>query len=1225
VRLRDARDNVIGEQTLHPSAFGGVAAQFALAEGGTLGTYHVEVAIGTEVHRQPLKVEEYRKPDFFVTVTVTPTRVVQGDQVTVNVEARTTFGQPLAGAYVQLSGLLMVPPWWQYYYGEGAEDMAQWTVLDAMTYRGQTDEQGRWSLAVTAPNLQEQYFFAEEYDGGNIPAQVRLEATVSDGSAEPVSSGATISVHRAGGGLAQSLEKHGFKPGEPIVVELWARDVSGNPLAGAEITAGIYAWEQKDQRSGDYTHALTTANVRTDQTGRAQVELHVDQMGWYQLRSGLTDAQGRRIEQKTWLWVWDPASNAPWYGEGNGLKISADKESYAPGEVARLLIHSPVTHTTALLTFERGTTRRAQVVQLTGPQTMVEVPILSDDTPNIFVTVNVWQRPVPQIGQGDGYWYGQSTPEGRLLTASAELTVPASDRHLQVTLTPDQATYAPRSEMTLTLRTLNGAGQPAPAEVSLAVVDEAVFALSADLTTDPFEAFYGRRENIVRTYDSLRPVRELWAGGMGGGGGGFSPANPRWNFPDTAYWNPSVVTDANGQAVVRIKLPDSLTTWRIVARAVSGSDTLVGEATARVAVTQPVIIRPSLPRVLVQGDQATLTAVVQNFSGKPMQAQLWLQAQGLTVSGPITQSLTVPDGGSAVAGWPVVADTLSEARLVFAVKATGAEPPFGLVGQDAVALALPVVPLATRDVQAASGAVGDAVEQTILIPAGILTDVSTLEVSLSRSIANTLLDGLEYLTGFPYGCVEQTMSRALPNAVVGRAFRRLGVSNLQLEADLPARINASLQRLYGYQHNDGGWGWWYDDTSNDYNTAWVIFGLAMTKEAGYTVDDGVIERGAAWINANYTSMDRRTQAYALYALATAGRGVLTQTQTLAATASDLDPFSRAALAIALQISGDQAGARHLVDGLIAEAKENETGAWWETGIEDGHYRQKTMASTKRTTALVLDALVRIAPDHPLVPKTALWLMAQRRGHEDGWGTTQETAYAIIALTDYILASQELAAQTTYRLFLNGTLIQEGGLGPGEPAARITVPGRALRAGPNGVRIERQGQGRLYYSIVARTLIGAEALAPAGNIGVTREYLDPQTQKPVTEVRAGDLVEVRLTVQVSDESWYVLIEDPLPGGFAALNDRLGTTSYVARPSWEPEEFGWERNGYNRKEVHDDRVAFFVTRLDRGTTSYTYLMRATTAGTFHSLPAQVSLMYVPGAWGRSASDEVTVRSR
>lgn len=123
----------------------------------------------------------------------------------------------------------------------------------------------------------------------------------------------------------------------------------------------------------------------------------------------------------------------------------------------------------------------------------------------------------------------------------------------------------------------------------------------------------------------------------------------------------------------------------------------------------------------------------------------------------------------------------------------------------------------------------------------IIVAASTLQIDLAPSIAATMLDGLAYLTGYPYGCVEQTMSKALPNAVVGRALTTLNVSQPQLTNSLTKPINAGLQRLYGYQHSDGGWGWWYDDETDDYQTAYVLFGLSMTKQAGYLVDEAVID------------------------------------------------------------------------------------------------------------------------------------------------------------------------------------------------------------------------------------------------------------------------------------------------------------------------------------------------------------------------------------------------
>jgi uncharacterized protein YfaS (alpha-2-macroglobulin family) len=152
---------------------------------------------------------------------------------------------------------------------------------------------------------------------------------------------------------------------------------------------------------------------------------------------------------------------------------------------------------------------------------------------------------------------------------------------------------------------------------------------------------------------------------------------------------------------------------------------------------------------------------------------------------------------------------------------------------------------------------------------------------------------------------------------------------------------------------------------------------------------------------------------------------------------------------------------------------------------------------------------------------------------------------------------------------------------------------------------------------------------AGSIAVTREYLDPKTGKPIESVSVGSLVKVKLSVSLPDESWYVAIEDPLPGGLEGLNERLNTTSFAARPGYYEygydgsDEFFYQQYGYNNKEVRDDRVVFFVTQLNKGQHTFTYLARATQAGTFDALPAQVYLMYAPDKWGRSASSQVSVR--
>ena len=471
------------------------------------------------------------------------------------------------------------------------------------------------------------------------------------------------------------------------------------------------------------------------------------------------------------------------------------------------------------------------------------------------------------------------------------------------------------------------------------------------------------------------------------------------------------------------------------------------------------------------------------------------------------------------------------------------------------------------------------------------------------------------------------MSRVLPYAMVARAFRQLGVRNDSLEADLPQMVDLGRQKMYGFQHEDGGWGWWFDDPSHDYQTAYILYGLAMTRQAGFEVDDGVIQRGADFLSERLLKMDERTRAYALYALAMAGRpepgqAQVLASQVLAGEVEGFDPFSRAALALSLHATGDTALARRLADGLVAAAAVNGDEASWNTGIADGHYREKTMASSLRSTALALDALIQIEPDHPLVVQTVRWLMRQRQGNT--WGTTQETSYALLALADYVLHAQEQMSQQNWRVDVNGQTVAEGSFTGVEQSVKVAVPGTRLQSGENVFRLLHGGYGRLYYTVLARIYSAQEAIEPAGQIRVTRHYSRPGGQSFADPLRVGDLVRVHLTVEMPERGSYVILYDPLPAGLEGLNERLGTTSYVARERWEGDpEFG--QYPYSRKEVRDGAVALFFTDLSAGSHTFTYLARATIAGTFHALPAEAYLMYRPEVWGRSAGDIVAIRSR
>ncbi|HID86814.1 MAG TPA: hypothetical protein EYP55_05475 [Anaerolineae bacterium] len=446
----------------------------------------------------------------------------------------------------------------------------------------------------------------------------------------------------------------------------------------------------------------------------------------------------------------------------------------------------------------------------------------------------------------------------------------------------------------------------------------------------------------------------------------------------------------------------------------------------------------------------------------------------------------------------------------------------------------------------------------------------------------------------------------------------------------PNRCEEGLQRLYRFQHYDGGWGWWEADETGAYQTAYVVYGLNEAKLAGFEVNEEVLARGAEALRRPLVETENlNLKAYIIYVLTKYGEGDISLARSLLDRQAQLDLYARAYLALALHLSGDDVSARALVDDLASKSIETAATAHWEERERDW----QMMSSDGRTTALVLQALLALDPENPLIPKAVRWLMRNRLGGY--WRTTQETAATIIALADYLAVSGELEADYRYQVIVNGEPLGEEvvtrenvaehrefvvtDLVAGDNEIKIVKvacshPGQeGLGTDPftNGVRACKEGAGRLYFATTLRYYLERdriEADRSSGGPAVRREYLHPETGEPLTEVRVGDLIRVRLTVDLPRDMWYVIVEDPLPAGAEAVNFTLATSGLRG---------GQFEVYWSHPELRDEKAVFFTTRLWEGTHEYTYLIRATTAGRFRALPAEVTPMYEPEVWGRSDS--------
>ncbi len=463
------------------------------------------------------------------------------------------------------------------------------------------------------------------------------------------------------------------------------------------------------------------------------------------------------------------------------------------------------------------------------------------------------------------------------------------------------------------------------------------------------------------------------------------------------------------------------------------------------------------------------------------------------------------------------------------------------------------------------------------------------------------------------------MGRFVPNLVVWNLLRRLGIENPTLERELPKMVHSGLEQIYEVQE-DFGWGW-FQKGLDYYMTAYVLYGLALTKQMGFEVDEDCVCYAVDGIaSVMVDEKNRDLQAYLLFALSEARwawpKWVKVTPQwekvarSLAAQSHRLSPMAQAILCIALHRFGLRTVAQQVLAALEKRAKQENGLCWWEGtwGV--------LCESDVEATAYALKALLLLKPDDPKVTAAALWLMSQRTGNF--WYSTKSTAAALFALTDYLARSPELDADCTVRVFVGEKLVHEQRFTKEQAQRseqRLLIP---ASAGENAVRLEVNGKGRLYYTVTLHAFVTRGLDKPEGSdLRVQRLYLvrSPKGQwVPLKgSVRPNTEIALLLTVTTKRDLEYVMLEEPLPAGCEVLQWRVGEPVEV--PDL-PSDWAWT-------EVHDDRLALFWSFLPEGTHQFSFLLRPEMEGTFTALPTVVQIMYRPQLRGRAAAAGLEVR--
>ncbi|HEX5833752.1 MAG TPA: hypothetical protein VFY34_07860, partial [Pyrinomonadaceae bacterium] len=527
------------------------------------------------------------------------------------------------------------------------------------------------------------------------------------------------------------------------------------------------------------------------------------------------------------------------------------------------------------------------------------------------------------------------------------------------------------------------------------------------------------------------------------------------------------------------------------------------------------------------------------------------------------------------------------------------------------------------------------VDQTLNldVPGPAHTQARALRIEVSPSIAGALFGALDYLTSYPYGCTEQTMSSFLPNIVVAQTLKDIPTAKIRASNDLDNKVRKGLDRLYAYQHGDGGWGWWKDDKSDPFMTAYVVDGLRMASRAGYPVDDWRHAQGRqklkslldAGKNDNGNPIDDETRAYMIYAFTESGDGDAQFLDELYGKRNDLGAYGRALLALALQERKD-GRAQEVAKLIESSARQNEFEAHWQTARVNDYGRDVYLDA--EATSLSLKALSQINPGSSLLPKAARWLVQNRRNGYY-WLSTKETAFAIYGLSDYLKVSQELSPDYTFEVYLNGIKVagQHVGAGAATNAETVTVWKKGGEIGPsNQIRIVKHGKGALYVSTALEYFTTDDNVTAqsAGGLKIAREYLRLRVSEdengkaswkvePLSgELRSGDMIVVRLRL-TGPRAQYLMIEDPIPAGAEQVARMSGIYLNYSLANW----CDW----YSNREFRDNRTAIFMNYFD-GDATLQYAMRVEVPGEFKIAPARAELMYQPTVQANTANDRLRI---
>ena len=1258
--LEDPMGNVVFKQeNVKLSDFGGYSGEYTVPKTAPVGWYTFRlVSKDLPESLEPMRVlvSDFTPASFHVDAFLNGSRFEPGDKVEVTTTARLHSGGPYTGAQGRVSVTLK---------GEdftSSDPVAQDFTFSS--YDAETNEREQ-TVNETTGGVGDDGVMKVDFDlqdAGIYYGKLLAEGDVRDDRGKYIAGLARADY--IGRDRFVGLRQHGWvmHAQEPTSVDYIVVDGAGKPVAGSNVSITVERLDLKASRVKGPGDAYLTQYVRqwvpsgscqavaTDKPGVCTFT--PDAPGSFRIKASVTDTHGRVHNSSLPGWAVGKGE-VVWEDNDDGaLNIVPEKAEYHVGDTARYLVQNPYPGAKALVSIERYGVLKSWVQTLEGSTPVVSFPVEQDYVPGFYLSVTVVSprvaKPLPKPGEVD---------LGKPTFRSGYLEVPVTDDYkaLDVKVSTPKDTYKPRDNVTVNVNVKARHGNAGNVELAVAVLDDSVFDLLAEGKDyfDPYKGFYSLDGLDLENYSLLTRLvgrQAFEKKGATPGGDGGAAISLRSLFKFVSYWNPSIRTDAAGNAKFTFAVPDNLTGWRVLVVAVNSTDRMgLGQDVFKV--NRPTELQPVMPNQVVQGDKFTAGFSVMNRTDKPRDLKVHVVAHGSVEGSPVLDQVVHVDPYKRADVWLPVGTT-GPGSVDFTATAGDA------LDSDGLKQSVPVNRMVTLVHLAQYGTTTAPATEPVQYPADAVPDSVELGVNLTPTVIGNVQGAFTYMSEYPYLCWEQRLTKAVMAANYKRLKPYMGKDFAWAASEgIPAE---TLADAASFQAPNGGMTYWVADNRyvDPYLSAYTALVFNWLRAQGYTVPQAVEKNLHGYLQEflkDNTAPDYYTQgmrssvrAVALAALAADHEATLEDLRRFEPSVREMSLFGKAWF---MQAALDLNGQDLATEGMkLILNQSNETAGKFEfsEALDDGYRR--ILSTPLRSNCVILTAFSHYAKSSAAnaaavadVPFKLVRSITQMHGGRDHWENTQENLFCMQALADYADAYEKTAPAMHVAVTLGKDVLGAADFhAVSDAAVLLKHPlAKPASAEPLPVAITPTGPGRLYYTV--QLAYAPSTLPSAINDGmeIHREYSVErdgkwQLLKSPMQINRGELVRVDLYVSVPAAREFVVVDDPVPGGLEPVDRNLATSStrdvkaggfqaaggayWFNFDDWE--DYGVQFWDFYHQELRHDSARFYADYLPGGHYHLSYSAQAIATGTFVVQPSKVEEMYDPDVFGLDASSVLQV---